>query len=168
MTAPNGSTLHFERSTPTTSMWATRSKAREGSGMAALRKRATSALRPGATSKSSGVIPSFSRMPAMYFAAACSFPGGLVVSILTRSASQPSASLARAVVSGSGTCAGGTAGAELVGSCAKTGTSIQNPTASVNTRIFSLRLPFTNASSVRSVTLTRSPQQTFCSYRASY
>src|SRR2546421_243834 len=59
--------------------------------------RATRALRPGASGKISELIPSFCKMPAMYFAAASSFPGGFVVLILISSASQPSASCPSAV-----------------------------------------------------------------------
>ena len=79
-------------------MCATSNSAFDGSATALLRSRATSALRPGATSRISGVIPSFVKMPAMYFAAACSFPGGFVVLIFTNSTSQSCASRANALV----------------------------------------------------------------------
>src|ERR1700686_3836004 len=47
-------------------------------------------------------MPSFSKMCARYFAMDCSFPGGFVVLVRTKSISQPCASLARAVVSPTG------------------------------------------------------------------
>jgi len=71
----------------------------EGSASAELRKRATSALRPGARSSISDWMPSFSRMCARYFAMACSLPGGLVVLVRIISISQPWASFASVVVS---------------------------------------------------------------------
>src|SRR5882724_10457805 len=99
MTAPKGSTVRLDLSTPTTSICATNKSARDGSAMAEPRKRATSALLPGTASKVSEGTPSFCRRSAMYFAVACSLPGGLVVLMWIRSASQPWASLAIAVVS---------------------------------------------------------------------
>src|SRR5271157_5626960 len=99
MIPPKGSTDHLLRSTPTTSMCATSRSALEGSATALLRNRATSALRPDATSRISGVMPSLLNIPARYFAAACSFPGGFVVLILTSSTSQSCASRASADVS---------------------------------------------------------------------
>src|ERR1043165_2433445 len=98
-TAPKGSTVHFARSTPTPSRWATNSTALDGSANEDAFSRATSALRPGATGSNSAVIPSFCKIPATYFAAASSLPGGLVVLILINSASQVVASRASAEVS---------------------------------------------------------------------
>ena len=69
------------------------------SGTALLRSRATSALLPGVISNISEVIPSFVRIEAIYFAAACSFPGGFVVLILISCISQSWASLANGPVS---------------------------------------------------------------------
>jgi hypothetical protein len=70
-------------------MWATSNNALDGSANAELFSRATSALRPGVSGKTSAAIPSFCKIAAIYFAAASSFPGGLVVLILIRSVSQP-------------------------------------------------------------------------------
>jgi len=58
----------------------------EGSAIAVLFSRATQRLRPALKSRISALIPSFSRIPAMYIAASCSFPGGFVVSIFDESA----------------------------------------------------------------------------------
>ena len=102
ITAPNGSTVQRDLSTGTVSRCATSSRAFEGSGTTELRRRATTALRPGAKSRISGLMPSFCSTPATYLAASCSFPGGLDVLILIRSASQTSASLRTAVASATG------------------------------------------------------------------
>src|ERR1700676_653506 len=133
---PKGSTVHLVLSTPTTSMCATSSSARDGSATAELCRRATSALRPGASSRSSDEIPSFSRTPAMYFAASCSLPGGLVVLMRIRSMSQPCASLAMAVVSptglaGKGGVLAGIPGA--AGTCAKAGVLVTRDATATRT-----------------------------------
>src|SRR5207245_2962484 len=96
--------------------------------------RATTALRPGATSSISGLMPSFWRTPATYRAASCSFPGGLEVLILIKSASQPCASLAIAEVLLSGDAGGGPAGipgAACGIPCAATGKLAANSAAAV-------------------------------------
>src|SRR5271154_2863986 len=98
MTPPKGSTVQRDLSAGTTSRCATNSNALEGSAMAALRRRATTALRPGAISRISGVKPSFCKTAATYFAAGSSPPGGFEVLILIRSVSHPCASCARAAV----------------------------------------------------------------------
>src|SRR6202011_5599982 len=105
--------VHLDRAPPTTSMWATSNNALDGSASAELRKRATSALRPGAKSNSSDWMPSFSKTCARYFAVACSFPGGFVVLVRIRSISQPWASLATAVVSPMGDGLLNVAGADV-------------------------------------------------------
>src|SRR5271169_1896480 len=92
MTAPKGSTVHLDLSTPTTSRCAIKSSAREGSGTALEERRATRKPRPGVLSKISDEMPSLVRMAAIYFAATSSLPGGLVVSMRSRPCSQPSAS----------------------------------------------------------------------------
>ena len=145
--AANGSTVHFDLSTATTSMCATSSSAFEGSAIAVLRSRATTALRPGVMSRISGVIPSFSKTPAMYFAAVCSFPGGFVVLIRIRSASQPCASFATAAVSPTGDGLVGIPGPPAGATCAATGklAASKNAAAPANTR--TLRFQFTNPSS---------------------
>src|ERR1700688_1333181 len=157
MTAANGSTVHLDRSTPTTSMWATSNNAFEGSATAELFKRATSALRPGARSSISDWMPSFSRICARYLAMACSLPGGLVVLVRTRSISQPWASLASAVVSpmGDGLLIV-TAGAWDAGvavdwpagweedTCAASGKRALNSSAPTIIPTCSLRFPLTN------------------------
>src|SRR5580658_6327597 len=152
MVAAKGSTVHLDLSTPTTSMCATRRRARDGSGMAALRRRATSALRPGARSRNSEVIPSFVRMAATYFAAACSLPGGFVVSMRMRSASQPSASLARAVVSPAGERVFSTVGMAVEGTCAVEGGATMGDNhasrTTAGTKMCILRFQFTKTSSV--------------------
>ncbi len=102
VTAPNGSTVHLSRSTPTTSVCAISSNAFDGYLNVELFSRATKALRPGDSGSSSAVIPSFCNTAAMYFAAASSLPGGLVVLILIKSISQPVASRASAEVSPNG------------------------------------------------------------------
>src|SRR5579859_1015509 len=150
ITAPKGSTDHLDLSTPTTSMCATNSTARDGSGMAALRRRATNALRPGERSKNSDGIPSLVRMPAMYLAAACSLPGGFVVSMRMRPASQPSASFASAVVSPTGDCVDWTVGIAVDGACAARGEAAardNSDSATAEIIISNLKFPFTKTSS---------------------
>src|SRR5579863_5890022 len=151
MVAAKGSTVHLDLSTPTTSMWATSKRARDGSGIAALRRRATTALRPGARSKNSGVRPSLVRIVAMYLAVACSLPGGLVVSMRMRSASQPSASLAKAVVSPAGERVDSTVGIAVDGAWAVSGgaaASEHNARGRAGTRLCNLRFQFKKTSSV--------------------
>src|SRR6202166_448348 len=161
MTAANGSTVHLDRSTPTTSMWATSNNAFEGSATAELFKRATSALRPGARSSISDWMPSFSRICARYLAIACSLPGGVVVLVRTISISQPWASLASAVGSpmGDGLLIA-TAGDWDVGApadwevgwaawcgedtCAASGKRALNNSAPTLSTTCSLRFPLTN------------------------
>src|SRR5271157_3428984 len=119
--------------------------------MAALRSRATNALRPGARSKNSELIPSLVRMAAMYFAAACSLPGGLVVSMRIRSASQPSASLARAVVSPAGERVDSTVGMAVDGTWAANGRVAargKSVSAMPDTIVCNLWFQFTKTSSV--------------------
>src|ERR1700682_4417043 len=89
--------------------------------MAAPRRRATTALRPGPTGNSSAVTPSFCRTPKTYFAATCSLPGGLVVLILTRSCSQTLASPVSEVRSPRGEVATGAAGVGTDGNWAASG-----------------------------------------------
>src|SRR5271156_3520193 len=129
-TPPKGSTLQRVLSAGTTSRCATSSKAFDGSATAVLRNRATTALRPGVTSRISGVNPSFCNTAATYFAAGASPPGGFEVFILIKSMSQPCASWARAAVPpGCGGAAvsgrfGGVLGGipgPLTGDCAKSG-----------------------------------------------
>src|SRR5277367_903684 len=140
-------------------MWATRSRARDGSGMAALRIRATNALRPGARSRNSELIPSFVSTAAMYFAVACSLPGGLVVSMRMRSASQASSSLARAVVSPAGERVDSTVGTAVDGAWAAEGWAVTDDDARnarararvcawAGTKMCILRFQFTKTSSV--------------------
>ena len=134
-TAPNGSTVHFARSTPTTSMCATSSNAFDGSANAELFSRATNALRPGAIGSSSALIPSFCKTPSMYFAAASSFPGGFVVLILISSASHPVASRDSSDVSSA--CLPGCAavGGAMPGICALA-RNAKAPTQSAQTTAF--------------------------------
>ena len=56
-----------------------RKPAAEGSAIAALRRRATTALRPGAVSRSSAWIPSFARIPATYIASFWAFLLGVCI-----------------------------------------------------------------------------------------
>src|SRR3984893_311951 len=149
ITAANGSTVHFDRSTPTTSMCATNNNAFDGSAIAELRRRATRALRPGARSSISDWMPSFSRTCARYFAVACSFPGGFVVLVRIRSISQPWASLATAVVSPMGDGLLNVAGADVPedwdgGTCATSGKRALNSSAPTLITTCSLRFPLTN------------------------
>jgi hypothetical protein len=144
MTALNGSTVHLLRSTPTTSMCATSNNAREGSAIAVLRTRAMTALRPGVNSKISGEIPSFSKIAATYFAAASSFPGGFVVLIRTKSASQPTASFASDGASwGFGVFAGmGKPGATAEGTCAISGKDAAKINATLHATTSNIRFQF--------------------------
>src|SRR5580704_944958 len=158
MVAAKGSTVHLARSTPTTSMCATRMSAREGSATAELRRRATTEVRPGATGSSSAAMPSFCRIAKRYFAAACSFPGGLVVLILIRSWSQTLASPVSEVRSPSGDWL---PGRQFVGggaTCAATGCATTSCTTTDNAATNNhastcssgrgiLRKPFTKPSS---------------------
>src|SRR6266404_1489968 len=142
-TAPNGSTVHFARSTPTTSMCATSSSAFDGSGNAELVSRATSALRPGWSGSSSALIPSFCKIPAMYFAAASSFPGGFVVLILISSVSHPVASRARADVSPACPLVCATAGGAMPGTCALADTAQSAMHSVQSTDFLALRMHVT-------------------------
>src|SRR5271163_2432134 len=129
-TPPKGSTVQRVLSAGTTSRCATSSSAFEGSAIAALRRRATTALRPGMISRISGVKPSFCNTAATYFAAGASPPGGFEVFILIKSVSQPCASWAKAAVpvGCGGTAVSGRFGGvfggipgPLTGDCAKSG-----------------------------------------------
>src|SRR6266850_172795 len=128
-------------------MCATSSSAFEGAAIAALRNRATTALRPGVMSRISGVIPSFSRIPAIYFAATCSFPGGFVVLIRIRSASHPCASFATFDVSPTSDGFAGIPGPVGVGACAATCKLVAATRAAAPAKTRILRFQFTNLSS---------------------
>src|SRR5882724_5605803 len=167
ITPPNGSTVHLDLSTATTSMCATKSSALAGLATAALRSLATTALRPGVSSRISAVIPSFSSIPAIYFAATCSFPGGFVVLTRIRSASQPCASFATSDVSPTSDGFTGIPGAAGVGACAATGKLAAAARAAAPTKTCTLRFQFTNPSSSYAVA-PQTPQQTFCIKCASY
>src|SRR5713101_3538725 len=91
-TAPKGSTDHLDLSTPTTSRCPSSSSARAGSGSAEERSLATTALRPGVTSRVSDGMLSAARISLMYSAALASFPGGLVVLIVSSCLSHLTAS----------------------------------------------------------------------------
>src|SRR3989442_13075297 len=101
----------------------------------------------------------FSRIPATYFAATHSFPGGLVVLMRIRSISQPVASRASAVVSGPAT---GAAAARETFCCATSGaiapkTSNATPSSTPGVLRFNIgKAPSLNV------------QKTFCLKNASY
>src|SRR4029077_4098543 len=136
------------------------------SATAELRSRATNALRPGVKSRISALIPSFARIPAMYIAGICSFPGGFDVLILMRSASQPCASLAIADVSPFGRGLAGFAGipgAPAGGTCAAIGKLAAIISAATTTITWTIRFQFTNPSSSSWLAAARPPQQRFAS-----
>src|SRR5205807_1909124 len=146
-TAPNGSTVHRDFSTGTVSMCATSNSAFEGCATAELCNLATTALRPGVMSRTSALIPSLARIPAMYIAATCSFPGGFDVLILMRSASQPRASLAIEGVFPAEEILAGIPGPAAGATCAAAGklAAIINTVAPA--MLWTIRFQFTNPSS---------------------
>src|SRR6478609_10858239 len=97
MVAENGSMVHLSRSTPTTSRWPISSS---GFFLPLPFSRATILPRPGADSKICAGIPSAASTPLMYSAARVSLPGGLLVSILTSSLRNFTASVWAAAKSG--------------------------------------------------------------------
>src|SRR5256885_4816108 len=151
-------------------MCATSSKAREGSATAELRSRATKALRPGAISRISGVIPSLAKMPAMYFDAAASLPGGFVVLIWMSCTSHTLASLANSAVFAMEEGFGGATGVDWGIPCADEETVAANQQRAMRSGVPILRFQFTKPSS----NLRHPPcppnllQQTFCRKCASY
>ncbi len=128
-------------------MCATSSSAFEGSAIAVLFSRATSALRPGVKSRISALIPSFCKTAAMYIAASCSFPGGFVVLILMRSASQLCASFAIVEVSPIGGGFIGIPRGAAGETCAATGILAAIANAAAPTILWTMRFEFTNLSS---------------------
>jgi hypothetical protein len=94
----------------------------------------------------------------MYIAASCSFPGGFVVLILMRSASQLCASFAIADVSPIGDGFIGIPGGAAGETCAATGTLAAIANAAAPAILWTMRFQFTNPSSSLWLPATQSPQ----------